>query len=78
MKGYKVTNFILTVLDNGIGIPEDLNIKNLDSLGFQLMTILVDQLDGKLELIKNNGTEFTIKFKVKEENIQTLALPHSD
>ena len=42
--------FILTVSDDGIGIPENLEIENLDSLGFQLVTTLVDQLDGELEL----------------------------
>jgi two-component sensor histidine kinase len=39
----KSTTFVLTVSDNGIGIPEDLDIENLDSLGFQLVASLVDQ-----------------------------------
>jgi two-component sensor histidine kinase len=54
----------LIVSDNGIGIPENLNIKNTDSLGIQLITALVDQLDGELELKRDNGTEFMIKFTV--------------
>jgi len=62
------TSFILTISDNGVGIPEDLDIENLDSLGLQLVTTLVDQLDGELELKGNNGTEFTIKFTVTENN----------
>jgi two-component sensor histidine kinase len=62
------TNFNLTISDNGIGIPENLDIKNLDSLGMQLVTSLVDQLDGELELKRNNGTEFTIRFTVTEKN----------
>ena len=64
----RYTSFVLTVSDNGVGIPEDLNIEDLDSLGFQLITTLVDQLDGELELKRNNGTEFAIRFTVKEEN----------
>ena len=64
----KSTSFILTVSDNGIGIPENLEIENLDSLGMQLVTTLVDQLDGELELKRNNGTEFTITFTVTENN----------
>ncbi len=51
------TAYVLSVADNGIGIPEDLNIEDLDSLGLQLVTSLVDQLEGKLELKGNNGTE---------------------
>ena len=63
----KSTNFILSVSDNGVGIPENLDIENLDSLGLQLVTSLVDQLDGELELKRNNGTEFIIRFTVTEK-----------
>ena len=69
----KSTSFILTVSDNGIGIPENLEIEDLDSLGMQLVTTLVDQLDGELELKRNNGTEFTMKFAVIENNNQATA-----
>ena len=64
--GYK-SDFVLTVSDNGIGIPDNFDIKNLDSLGFQLVASLVDQLDGEFELKRNNGTEFTMKFTVTEK-----------
>ncbi|HPS56120.1 MAG TPA: hypothetical protein PLP05_11020, partial [Sedimentisphaerales bacterium] len=59
---------ILTVLDDGIGIPENLEIEELDSLGFQLITSLVDQLDGEFELKRNNGTEFIMRFTVTEKD----------
>lgn len=64
----KSTSFILTVSDNGVGIPENLDFENLDSLGFQLIFSLVEQLDGKIELKRNNGTEITITFAVAEYN----------
>ena len=35
-----------------------------------MVTSLVDQLDGELELKRDNGTEFTIKFTVEENNVQ--------
>ncbi|MGB9929399.1 MAG: sensor histidine kinase [Methanosarcina sp.] len=60
-------HFTLIVYDNGIGIPENLNLENVDSLGFQLVISLVEQLGGKFELKRGNGTEFTIRFTVKEE-----------
>jgi PAS domain S-box-containing protein len=66
-KDNKFTSFILTVSDDGIGISENLSIQDLESLGIQLITTLVDQIDGKLELKRNNGTEFTIRFTVAEE-----------
>lgn len=58
--------YVLMISDNGIGIPEKIDIENLDSLGLQLVTSLVDQLDGQLELKRNQGTEFIIRFTVKE------------
>jgi PAS domain S-box-containing protein len=60
-------DYILSVSDNGVGIPEDLKIEYLNSLGLQLVTSLVDQLDGKLELKRDNGTEFIIRFTVIEQ-----------
>ena len=58
--------FILSISDNGIGIPEYLDIENLDSLGLQLVTSLVDQLDGEFDLKRNKGTEFTVNFTVSD------------
>ena len=52
---------------DGICIYEILDLENPNSFGFQLITTLVDQLDGELELKRNNGTEFTIRFTVVEE-----------
>ena len=73
IEGNKSTTFILSISDNGIGIPEDLEIEDLDSLGLQLVTTLVDQLDGELELKRNKGTEFTIRFAVTEKDNQVSA-----
>ncbi len=47
-----------------MGIPEDLDIEDLDSLGLQLITTLVNQLDGELDIKRNNGTQFVIRFTV--------------
>lgn len=60
----KITTFILSISDNGVGIPEDLNIEDLDRLGLQLVVTLADQLDGELELKRDNGTEFIIRLTV--------------
>jgi len=64
---------LLTISDNGIGIPENLDIEELDSLGLQLVTSLVAQLDGELEIKGNNGTEFTIRFIVTDKDNQASA-----
>ena len=54
----------LIVSDNGVGIPKDLDFRNTESLGLRLITNLTEkQLQGKVELNRNKGTEFQIKFK---------------
>ena len=63
----KSTNFILKVSDDGVGLPESIDLENPNSLGMQLVTTLVDQLDGELELERNNETEFTIRFIVTKK-----------
>ncbi|AKB64330.1 PAS domain S-box protein [Methanosarcina mazei] len=60
--------FSLTVSDDGKGLPDDMELKCVESLGLQLVNILVDQLDGELQLKREQGTEFTIKFKVIEKD----------
>ncbi len=52
----------MSVADDGVGFPEDLDIRMTDSLGLQLVTLLVDQLGGKMELDRTRGTAFTITF----------------
>ena len=70
------TSFTLTVSDNGVGIPENFDLEKLDSLGMQLVTSLVDQLDGEFELKRNNGTEFIIRFTViKKINQESASAP---
>jgi two-component sensor histidine kinase len=56
------TTYVLTISDNGVGIPENIDIEDLESLGLQPVNTLVDQLDGELEQRRNNGTEFAMKF----------------
>ena len=61
--------FSLTISDNGKGIPENLDLENIESLGLQLVDTLVDQLDGEIELKREHGTEFRITFEVEEKPV---------
>jgi Signal transduction histidine kinase len=60
--------FVLKVSDDGVGVPSDIKLENRDTLGFQLVTSLVKQLDGTVQLDGVNGTSFTIKFKELQYN----------
>jgi len=52
----------LSVVDNGVGIPENIISEQTDSLGLILIHSLVEQLEGKLEVKRQNGTSFKITF----------------
>ena len=54
--------YLLTVSDNGIGLPKEMNFQSVESLGMRLVNTLTNQLDGKVELDSQNGTTFRIWF----------------
>jgi len=58
--------YALTVADNGKGIPEEIDLQNAETLGLQLVNILVEQIDGCIKLKRSQGTEFTIWFNNTE------------
>jgi two-component sensor histidine kinase len=58
----KRDKLILIVRDNGVGFPEKLDFRKTTSLGLQLVTTLVDQIEGNIELDTKAGTEFKISF----------------
>lgn len=61
---YEDNDFQLIISDDGIGFPEDVDFKRVNSsLGLQLVNSLVNQLDGTIELDRSHGTRFIIKFK---------------
>ncbi|WP_321421270.1 PAS domain S-box protein [uncultured Methanobacterium sp.] len=53
----------LTVADNGIGLPVNIDIQNPKTLGLQLVKSLTEQLDGDIRVERSNGTVFKITFK---------------
>jgi two-component sensor histidine kinase/methyl-accepting chemotaxis protein len=54
---------LLNISDNGIGLPEGIDLKKTKSLGLQLVDTLIDQLEGTLEIDLSSGTKFKFKFK---------------
>ncbi len=55
-------HYTLIIEDDGVGLPDSFDFKNLNSLGLQLVNILVDQINGNIELKNESGTKYTIKF----------------
>jgi PAS domain S-box-containing protein len=56
---------IISVSDNGIGLPEEQDWRELQTVGLKLVISLVDQLDGTIELNRTGGTAFTIVIQKK-------------
>lgn len=54
----------LTVGDNGVGLPADWDTLTDRSLGLQMVNLLVEQIDGNLEVNSNGGAEFRVAFAV--------------
>lgn len=57
----------LIVEDTGIGIGEDFNLEDTDTLGLQLVQTLVDQLNGTLTIKRSNPSRFHIVFPESTE-----------
>jgi two-component sensor histidine kinase len=53
----------LVVRDDGVGLPKGLNVTQTESLGLQLVTMLVDQLQGSLHIGNDKGTTIEIVFE---------------
>jgi len=58
----KLDRYTIVVKDNGIGIPDDVDIGNTKTLGLQLVNDLVNQIDGSYEIQSDGGTVFKIAF----------------
>ncbi|MBN2283762.1 MAG: hypothetical protein JXO48_07720 [Deltaproteobacteria bacterium] len=55
---------ILDIYDDGVGIPEDFDIKASTGFGMQLVDMLTEQLGGTLRVERRQGTRFIIEFDV--------------
>jgi two-component sensor histidine kinase len=55
-------SYMMSIKDNGIGINELIDVQNSNSLGLKIVNSMVNQLDGTIEIVRNGGTQFIIKF----------------
>ena len=57
---------VLSVQDDGIGMPPETDIGKTNSLGFRLVQMLARQLKATVDMHVANGTTFTVTFEVPE------------
>ncbi|KFF03420.1 hypothetical protein B0A68_06545 [Flavobacterium reichenbachii] len=55
-------NYQLVIADNGVGLPENFEDTERNSLGMNLMMGLTDQIDGIFEMKNDNGLQIKIAF----------------
>ncbi len=53
----------LKIEDNGVGLPSNFEIFKSNSLGLQLVSTLVEQLDGEINILNEKGTKYLITFE---------------
>ncbi len=55
---------MLCVRDNGVGLPEEIGLRNSETIGLRLVRSLVMQLEGKARIQRSEGTAIQITFPV--------------
>jgi len=59
---------LISIKDDGTGLPDKIDMEHIDSLGLLLMRNLVqDRLKGIIRFERDEGTKITIEFKTKDE-----------
>ncbi len=55
---------VLSVSDDGVGLPAEVDLTTTPSLGLRLVRRLTDQLNGELTIERARGTAITVRFEV--------------
>jgi two-component sensor histidine kinase len=55
---------LLRVADTGVGLPEDVDVCQTDSLGLQLVSAFTEQMQGTIAVERDGGTALTVTFPV--------------
>ena len=57
---------VLSISDDGIGLPADLDLRNCSTLGLQLVSLLADQMQAELTINPAHPTRFSLRFGCTE------------
>ncbi|NYB51883.1 MAG: PAS domain-containing protein [Methanobacteriaceae archaeon] len=53
--------WIMGVKDNGVGLPDNFNFLKSENLGFKIVKIILDEVNGELDFKNENGVQFIIR-----------------
>jgi len=62
IKKLENNNIMMSVTDNGIGLPDNFSFENTETLGIRLVQTLVKQIEGQIEFKSDHGATFTVIF----------------
>lgn len=74
LKKYNPDSFLLTIWDNGIGLPADFDLQNTNTLGLRLLQGLSDDIQASIAITTDNGTKITIDFDIPDWNATENAI----
>ena len=60
----KNNHAVVIIADNGIGIPESIDIEHSEGFGLSLVSMLTGQIHGTIRIERGNGTKFILEFDV--------------
>ena len=52
------------ISDNGAGLPDNVDPLNSKTFGFRIIRLLIEQLSGRLQVFRENGTKFILNIPV--------------
>jgi two-component system, sensor histidine kinase PdtaS len=55
---------LLSVSDNGIGLPDHVDTNSTATIGLQLVGLLAAQLDGEVSISRSDPTRFSLRFPI--------------
>lgn len=60
------TRGVIEIVDDGVGLPDGLDIENTDSLGLTLVRTLTSMINGTLHMEFSDGIQWKLEFPVAE------------
>jgi len=70
------STYLFSISDNGIGLPEDFELGQSNTLGMVLMRGLSEQLNGTLSVLTKNGVTISVIFELDQNKIKDEDMAH--
>lgn len=62
LKSHNTNEYLLTVEDNGRGMPADFTVEATTTMGWQLIHLLTQQLEADIQIFRDSGTRIELRF----------------